>query len=168
MVFLFGAYYFLKFKTSQWKASTLRIAYISKRLLNFTNPVFVCSGNHDVGLDYEEERLNDIPKVYADNTAKEIDGVKFGCTPYLKPDYEKFAEYDVLLSHVPPAYTKASVGASDDNYGSEKLYNTVSKRVIAPKILLCGHIHSPLKNICRLKHTMIYNPGAIRIKRLKD
>ncbi|WP_158333362.1 hypothetical protein [Campylobacter concisus] len=71
---------------------------------------------------------------------------------------------DVLLSHVPPAYTKASVGASSDNYGSEKLYNAISKRVIAP--LLCRHIHSPLKNICRLKHTMIYNPSCD--KNLKD
>jgi hypothetical protein len=72
----------------------------------------------------------------------------------------KFTECDVLLSHVPPAYTKASVGYSGDDYGSEKLYNAIGKQVITPKILLCGHIHNPIKNICRLKHTTIYNPGC--------
>ena len=137
-----------------------QIAYVSKWITNFTKPVFVCSGNHDVGLAYEQEWLNDIPNIYADNAVKEIDGVKFGCAPYLRPNYEKFTQCDVLLSHVPPAYTKASVCASGDDYGSEKLYNAISKRIIAPKILLCGHIHSPLKNICRLKHTTIYNPGC--------
>ncbi|RKV91614.1 MAG: metallophosphoesterase [Campylobacter sp.] len=137
-----------------------QILYTSKWLANFTKPVFVCSGNHDVGLSYEQEWLNDIPNIYADNAVKEIDGVKFGCAPYLRPNYEKFTQCDVLLSHVPPAYTKASVGASGDDYGSEKLYNAISKRVIAPKILLCGHIHNPIKNICRLKHTTIYNPGC--------
>lgn len=128
-----------------------QIAYVSEWLASFNKPVFVCSGNHDVGLAYEQEWLNDIPNIYADNAVKEINGVKFGCTPYLKPDYAKFAQCDVLLSHVPPAYTKASVGYSGDDYGSEKLYNAIGKQVITPKILLCGHIHNP-KNICRLKY----------------
>ena len=129
-----------------------QILYTSKWLANFTKPVFVCSGNHDVGLAYEQEWLNDIPNIYADNAVKEIDGVKFGCVPYLRPNYEKF----------PPAYTKASVGASGNDYGSEKLYNAIGKQVISPKILLCGHTHNPIKNICRLKYTTIYNPGCDR------
>nr|WP_314468399.1 metallophosphoesterase [uncultured Campylobacter sp.] len=137
-----------------------QIAYVSEWLASFNKPVFVCSGNHDVGLAYEQEWLNDIPNIYADNAVKEINGVKFGCAPYLKLDYAKFAQCDVLLSHVPPAYTKASVGYSGDDYGSEKLYNAIGKQVITPKILLCGHIHNPIKNICRLKHTTIYNPGC--------
>lgn len=137
-----------------------QIAYVSEWLVSFNKPVFVCSGNHDVGLAYEQEWLNDIPNIYADNAVKEIDGIKFGCSPYLKPDYAKFAQCDVLLSHVPPAYTKASVGYSGDDYGSEKLYNAIGKQVIVPKILLCGHIHNPIKNICRLKYTTIYNPGC--------
>ncbi|WP_423902472.1 metallophosphoesterase family protein [Campylobacter showae] len=137
-----------------------QIAYVSEWLASFNKPVFVCSGNHDVGLAYEQEWLNDIPNIYADNAVKEINGVKFGCAPYLKPDYAKFAQCDVLLSHVPPAYTKASVGYSGDDYCSEKLYNAIGKQVITPKTLLCGHIHNPIKNICRLKHTTIYNPGC--------
>ena len=137
-----------------------QILYTSEWLANFTKPVFVCSGNHDVALAYEQEWLNDIPNVFADNAVKEIDGVKFGCAPYLKPDYAKFTQCDILLSHVLPAYTKASVGASGDDYGSEKLYNAIGKQVITPKILLCGHIHNPVKNICRLKHTTIYNPSC--------
>ena len=137
-----------------------QIAYVSEWLASFNKPIFVCSGNHDVGLAYEQEWLNDIPNIYADNAVKEINGVKFGCAPYLKPDYAKFAQCDVLLSHVPPTYTKASVGYSGDDYGSEKLYNAIGKQVITPKILLCGHIHNLIKNICRLKHTTIYNPSC--------
>jgi len=74
-----------------------QIAYVSEWLASFNKPVFVCSGNHDVGLAYEQEWLNDIPNIYADNAVKEINGVKFGCAPYLKPDYAKFAQCDVLL-----------------------------------------------------------------------
>ena len=47
-----------------------QIAYVSKWITNFTKPVFVCSGNHDVGLAYEQEWLNDIPNIYADNAVK--------------------------------------------------------------------------------------------------
>lgn len=32
-----------------------QIAYVSERLANFNKPVFVCSGNHDVGLSYKQE-----------------------------------------------------------------------------------------------------------------
>ena len=115
-----------------------QIAYVSEWLANFTKLVFVCSGNHDLGLAYKQEWLNDIPNIFADNAVKEIDGVKFGCPPYLKPDYEKFAQCDVLLSCVPPVYTKASAGTSGDDCGSEKFYNAIGKQVITPKILLCG------------------------------
>jgi len=100
----------------------LRIAYVSKWLLNFTNPVFVCSCNRDAGLAYEEEWLNDILNIYADNAVKEIDGVKFGYAAYLNPGYKKFTRCDVLLSRTLPAYTKASINMSKDDYGIEKLY----------------------------------------------
>ena len=105
-----------------------QIAYVSEWLASFNKPVFVCSGNHDVALAYEQEWLNDIPNIYTDNAVKEINGVKFGCAPYLKPDYAKFTECDVLLSHVPPAYTKASVGTSGDDYGCKSFTTLLANK----------------------------------------
>ncbi|WXG59858.1 hypothetical protein VB002_13045 [Campylobacter concisus] len=66
-------------------------------LKSFKKPVFVCSGNHDMPLSW----LNSINGIYSDGTIKTINGVKFGCAPYLRDDLLEFAECDILLTHVP-------------------------------------------------------------------
>ena len=56
--------------------------------------------------------LNSIKGIYSDGAIKTINGVKFGCVPYLCDDLLEFAECDILLTHVPPAKTSTSKRSS--------------------------------------------------------
>lgn len=142
------------------KGIDYQIKQVVTMLYCFKKPLFVCSGNHDVGLPYDEYWLEGVVGVFGDNSIHNLNGITFGCATCLNPQYATFSNCDVLLSHYPPAYTKASCDIGGGDYGSEKLYNSIAKGIIAPKIILCGHIHRPRKNICRFKNSVIYNPGC--------
>lgn len=131
-------------------------------LKSFTKPLFVCSGNHDIALSYDENWLSEIEGIYADNCVKNINGVKFGCLPYFYTDanFVKFAPCDVLLAHVPPAKTLTATTKNDKDLGNVDLYRAIAQNFLHPKVMLCGHIHDPKEQIYKLKDTMIYNPGC--------
>ena len=86
-----------------------QIEWISSWMKSFKKPLFVCSGNHDIEELENEDWLNQIPNVYSDNSIKTINGIKFGCIPYIAPDFFEFDECDILLYHLPPAQSKTAI-----------------------------------------------------------
>ncbi|WP_172202055.1 metallophosphoesterase [Campylobacter sp. RM16188] len=142
------------------KGLDFQIDITTKFLKSLTKPTFVCSGNHDVRPIWDKIWLNEIEGIYSDSSIEEIDKVKFGCAAYYNPNYEKFKECDILLSHLPPSRTPTSIELGGSDYGSRKLYYVIGKGTISPKFVLSGHIHNPIKTEYRLKDAIIYNPGC--------
>ena len=139
-----------------------QIDWVVNWIKKFEKPLFTCSGNHDIEALDNEEWLNNIytSNYYSDNMIKTINGLMFGCYPCIGADgYFEFDECDILVTHVPPAYTKTSINKDNDDWGDKELYNTLKHKIINPKMLLCGHMHKPVKTIDKLNHTIIYNPG---------
>ena len=125
-------------------------------LKNFKKPVFVCSGNHDTPASW----LNSISTIYSDGTIKTINGVKFGCVPYLCDDLLEFAECDILLTHVPPAKTSTSISKKGKDHGDIELARLIKNNLLKAKIILCGHIHEPKSHIDILNGVKIYNSAS--------
>jgi len=139
------------------------IEWITAWIKEFDKPLFVCSGNHDIEELDNEEWLNkiDTSNYYADNAIKSIDDFKFGCYPYIGADgYFEFDKCDILITHVPPTNTNTSTNKNNYDWGDRELYSAIKNKIITPKIVLCGHMHKPLKTIDKLDNTTIYNPGV--------
>lgn len=130
----------------------LQISQTKKWLESLSLPVFVCSGNHDIDSPWMDE----IKKVYKDNDIINIDGFKVGMVAYLYEDLEPFDDCDILLAHVPPKYSKTARTKNKD-YGDEMLYRAIKYNFLKAKVILCGHIHKPIKRYEKLKNTKIYN-----------
>lgn len=140
-----------------------QIEWISSWIKQFKKPLFVCSGNHDIEELEREDWLNEIDtdNLYSDNSFKILNGVKFGCYPYIGAEgYYEFDDCDVLITHVPPANTKTSTTMDGDDWGDMELYKAINNGIINAKIIMCGHMHRPEKTIDTLKSTIIYNPGV--------
>lgn len=125
-------------------------------LKSFKKPVFVCSGNHDMPAKW----LNDTSGIYADGSIKTINGLKFGCAPYMCDDLLEFSDCEILLTHVPPANTKTSIDKNGKDYGDNTLYWIIKNNLLKPKIVLCGHIHDPKAHIDILNGVKIYNSAS--------
>ena len=138
-----------------------QINWISKWMRSFKKPLFVCSGNHDIEELTNEDWLNKIPNIYSDNSIKTIDGVKFGCVPYIAPDFLEFDECDVILYHLPPANTKTATHKTTNvDWGDKELSKLLNKNILKPKALLCGHLHHPIEKQHIINNTIIYNCGS--------
>jgi len=142
-----------------------QIEWITAWMKQFKKPLFICSGNHDIEELTNEDWFNKIRNVYSDNSIKTIDGVKFGCIPYIAPEFYKYDECDVILYHLPPSYTKTSIHkTTDDDWGDKELYRSIKNGVLSPKVLLCGHMHHPIDTIDKINSTMVYNTGVNKKK----
>ena len=140
-----------------------QIMWVTRWIEKFKKPLFVCSGNHDIEEFENEEWLNkiDTSNCYADNTFVTIDNVRFGSYPYIGGDgFFEYDDCDVLITHVPPAKTKTSTNKKGDDWGDMDLTRALTNKIIAPKIILCGHMHTPIKTVDIFKDTTIYNPGV--------
>jgi len=136
-----------------------QIEWISGWMKNFTKPLFVCSGNHDIEEEEHEGWLCRISNVYGDNTIQTIKGIKFGCIPYIGGDLLDFCDCDIILNHVPPAKTDTSTDKKDQDWGDRELHRLLKNKLLFPKYLLCGHMHNPQKTTITLNNTIISNPG---------
>lgn len=147
------------------KEETLQkqIEWVAEWMKQFKKPLFICSGNHDIEEMENDDWFNHISNVYSDNTIKTIDGVKFGCIPYIAPEFYDYAGCDVILYHIPPANTKTSIHKQDNvDWGDKDFYRNIKNGTISPKITLCGHLHYPLSTTDKINNTVIYNPGAYK------
>jgi len=149
--------------SSKDESLSQQIEWVTNWIKNFKKPLFVCSGNHDIEEFENEEWLNSIntSNYYPDNSIITLNGLKFGCYPYLGADgYYEFDECDILLTHTPPANTKTAIDkSSKKDWGDKELYSAIKNGIISPRVVLCGHIHQPLANVDTLKNTTVYNVG---------
>ena len=142
-----------------------QIEWISSWMKSFKKPLFVCSGNHDIEELENEDWLNQIPNVYSDNSIKTINGIKFGCIPYIAPDFFEFDECDILLYHLPPAQSKTAIhNETNADWGDKEIARFLQKKILKPKVLLCGHMHHPINTTDKINNTMIYNTGVNKKK----
>lgn len=138
-----------------------QIEWISSWMKSFKKPLFVCSGNHDIEELENEDWLNQIPNVYSDNSIKTINGIKFGCIPYIAPDFFEFDECDILLYHLPPAQSKTAIhNETNADWGDKEIARFLQKKILKPKVLLCGHMHYPIDRIDKIGNTTVYNTGV--------
>lgn len=138
-----------------------QIEWISSWMKSFKKPLFVCSGNHDIEELENEDWLNQIPNVYSDNSIKTINGIKFGCIPYIAPDFFEFDECDILLYHLPPAQSKTAIhNKTNADWGDKEIARFLQKKILKPKVLLCGHMHYPIDRIDKIGNTTVYNTGV--------
>ena len=137
--------------------------WIANFLTNFSKPIFICSGNHDLDKNMEFNWLSGIgDNITLDNRIKTIEGVKFGVMPYLGADISRFYDCDILLHHIPPANTKTAKNRSkgSKDFGDDELYQVLKHKIITPKYLLCGHVEQPLNQTDQINKTTIINPGV--------
>ena len=130
-------------------------AWVKRWLENFKKPIFICSGNHDVSESGDVSWIR-ASNIYVDGDIKTLEGIKFGCAPYLCADILDFAECDVLLAHVPPARTQTSVERSID-FGDVQLYRALKHGLMKAKIILCGHVHDPIARVDKIGGCRVYN-----------
>lgn len=145
------------------KEETLQeqITWITNWMKRFKKPLFVCSGNHDIEELENEDWLCKIPNIYSDNSIKTIDGVKFACVPYIAPEFLEFDECDVILYHLPPANTKTAIHkTTNTDWGDKEITRLLKKKILQPKILLCGHMHHPVQTQDTIHNTITYNCGS--------
>jgi len=138
-----------------------QIDWITHWMKSFKKPLFICSGNHDIEELENEDWFNNISNIYSDNTTKTIDDIKFGCIPYIAPEFDDFWNCDVILYHLPPANTKTSKHKDTENdWGDKQFARYLKNGLLKPKIVLSGHMHYPIATNDKIKTTMIYNPGV--------
>jgi Icc-related predicted phosphoesterase len=138
-----------------------QIEWISLWMSKFKKPLFVCSGNHDIEELENENWLDKIVNIYSDNSIKTIEGIKFGCVPYIAPEFYVFDECDIILNHLPPANTNTSLHKkTNEDWGDKEFYRNLKNRILSPKIVLCGHLHQPIELIDKINSTTIYNAGV--------
>jgi len=164
-----------------------QVEWIISFLNSLDKPVLLCSGNHDVvegdvndislenlfnidgmesGYEIEQDTSDEyswlrdasIDGGYLDGFVGEIDGIIFGCMPYLAENFRRYRDCDVLLRHVPPSKTKVSVG-DDGDYGCEVFAAEIKYGQLRPKYVLCGHIHQPTSQVDELCGVKLLNPG---------
>ena len=137
-----------------------QIKWVSGWIKSFKKPLLVCSGNHDISDFENEDWLSKIPNICGDNKILKINNIKFGCIPYIAPDFERFDWCDVLLYHLPPFKTKTSVSfKSNADWGDKDFLRILKNKILSPKIVLCGHMHDPKNSKDKINNTIIYNPG---------
>jgi Icc-related predicted phosphoesterase len=138
-----------------------QIVWVSAWIRAFNKPLFVCSGNHDIEEFDDEEWLNriDTENYYPDNSKKNIEGIRFGCYPFIGAEgYYDFDDVDVLITHVPPACTDVAIASdSKDDWGDRELYDALVRKTIKPKMILCGHMHNPISQKCTIGNTEVFN-----------
>lgn len=140
-----------------------QIDWVSDWFNDFPRPISICSGNHDLEWDSELERwtpaywLRDIanPRVWVDGQRVELNGMSFlniGATS--RP---KGGDADVWIVHAPPSKTLVATGSNGVDSGDLDLVSAT--RRYAPRLVLSGHVHTPLHWREHREGTLFLNPG---------
>ena len=136
-----------------------QIRWIRTWMRTISVPLLVCSGNHDI--EEDASWLETLEHAYGDTRSVTLQGVRFGCVPYIAPDFLEFDECDVLLYHLPPAKTATALHQKkQEDWGDSELARLLKHQLLAPKVVLCGHMHTPQNTTDTVNRTRIYNPGV--------
>ncbi|CAG19292.1 metallophosphoesterase family protein [Photobacterium profundum] len=172
-----------------------QIDWYLRWLDQITVPVFICSGNHDVEenlcldddwllndltdldeftVDFPEPpiRVNLVSELSSDNvfidgSISEYKGYRIGCVGYESPNLRPFKDCDIVLHHVPPSNTPVAKQGGRD-WGCHELRAALDCGELAPKVLLCGHVHKPQKSKAIVKRTQVINGGSSNIEKLNN
>jgi Icc-related predicted phosphoesterase len=140
-----------------------QIEWVSHWLNDFPRPICVSSGNHDLEWNSETERwlpacwLRDVanPHVWSDGQRVVFDGISFlNIGAASRP---KGGEADVWVVHAPPSATLVARRSDGVDAGDPDLVSAVRRH--APRLVLAGHVHSPLDWRERRDGTIFLNPG---------
>lgn len=140
-----------------------QIEWVSSWLNEFPRPLAVCSGNHDLEWDSSGERWTPAywlraitnPLVWTDGRRVQLDGLSLlniGATT--RP---KGGSAEVWAVHAPPARTRVSTRLHGGDAGDLDLIASV--RRFAPRLVLSGHVHTPLDWRELRDGTLLLNPG---------
>lgn len=140
-----------------------QIEWASAWIRNYPGPMCVCSGNHDLEWNAGAELwtpaywLRDLAssRVWVDGQRVALDGfslLNLSCTTRPKGD-----KADIWIVHAPPTKTLVATRTSGRDAGDPDLVEPV--RRYAPRAVLCGHVHDPLRWWERKDSTLYLNPG---------
>ena len=146
-----------------------QVRWVTDFLRGFSKPLLIASGNHDLddlgGCDWLHE-INSA-NIYVDEQKPVFDGIRFGIVPHIAPEYARFTDCDILLTHVPPQNTDTSSqqqGESRQDWGDFELYDLLASRALSPRYVLCGHVENPISSTAQIAATTIINPGTAHNK----
>lgn len=140
-----------------------QIDWVSDWINDYPRPLCICSGNHDLEWDEQTERwtpaywLRDVvnPHVRTDGQRLEMNGLSIlsiGCTT--RP---KGGAADIWVVHAPPA--KTLIATRDDGGDSGDPDLVAPTRRYAPRLVLSGHVHTPIHWREHAAPTLFLNPG---------
>lgn len=131
------------------------VPFVRRAILRLKVPLAVCSGNHDLGLEWLQPlRPSDL---WVDCGTFRFGGVAFRCLPWGEPIPSGVCD-DVWLIHTPPSGTAAARTQHGVDHGDVE-FREVCLAGSGPKIALCGHIHDPIAWNSVLGRTRVLNPG---------
>lgn len=131
------------------------------------------AGNHDFILERNPALGKELPWIYLQDEAIEIEDIKIYGTPwtplfgdwaFMKPDdllqpiFNTIPEgLDIILSHG-PAYNKLDLTRNREHVGSKALANRI--KLAKPDSVICGHIHEA-RGITQDEDTRYYNVSFV-------
>ncbi|MDX2186707.1 MAG: metallophosphoesterase [Opitutaceae bacterium] len=148
-------------------AMETQVEWVRSWLERFTHPLIFCSGNHDLlpndrtssgYVDAEWLRGIDNPNIHGDGSTITFGGVPilsrgFMDTPPVLPE-----TFSILLSHEGPAESDVSRDHCSD-WGDYELLEVLKQRE-ARSLVLCGHVHEPIRASAQVGWSIALNTGA--------
>lgn len=140
-----------------------QIDWVSGWFKDFPGPLCVCSGDHDLEWDARARRwtpaywLRDLagPRTWVDGQRASFDGLSV--LSIGRTTQPKGGDADVWVVHAPPTNTRISLNANGEDGGDPDLPAAVRRH--APKLVLSGRTHDPVR-WCQLDGNTLYlNPG---------
>lgn len=136
-----------------------QVAWVTNWAMRFPGTLFLCSGNHD-NIDGEYENPSWMKKLYGDvwidGGKKPMKGIwirSLGWTDWIE---DAPLGPEVIVTHVGPAASKVS-WSNGSSQGDAELIGTLQQR---GAIVLCGHVHTPLRWWDRSGTSISFNPGC--------
>lgn len=141
-----------------------QVKWVSDWVRRYDRPVVICSGNHDLVRDPEHHVwwparwLGDVagPRAWVDGQTADMDGFRVFSYPACGAPRGQPA--DAWVVHAPPVGPGVGWRDNGESGGDPTLLSAVAKH--QPRIVLCGHVHSPLSWIERFDGVLYLNPGS--------
>jgi Icc-related predicted phosphoesterase len=144
-------------------SASRQIAEVTRVLREIRTPLAICSGNHDTvhaqARDEGAYWVSDLKRegVWVDGDRFELGGRKFYCHPWNEPFPSAQAD-EIWIVHTPPEWSVVSWGGNYGEVGDHE-FAQLCRAMRGPKIVLCGHAHTPPAWSAMVGRTQVFNPG---------
>ncbi len=133
-------------------------------LHSLRKPTCICGGNHDREWNLRTNRWEPASwlrqlrcsPLWSNQRIFQFSGLSFLPIDYQEPVPE--AEAEIWISHLPPANTPVSTCPAGLDVGNALIARSL-QQPHHPKVLLCGHQHTPQSWHTRFHQTCCLNPG---------